>query len=208
MLPSGQKIFRARLLDDLLTEERLQTDPAHELGAPPTERTRAGRMNVEYIPAFYAAFSGDTAVAEIRPGIGEQVAIGEFTLRRELKTFDFTAFDRTDREHLEKAHTHTRYDFISQMEGEISKPILAFDRQREYIPTQIVAEYLREYFACDAVIYRSSMIKDRNRESRNIVLLNKGRPFVGVPAAPLAFTSFTSKDVADVVYRLVDPPPF
>jgi hypothetical protein len=195
MLPIGQKIYRARLLDDHLTDDRLRSDPAAELGAPPRERTRAGRMNVEYIPAFYAAFSRDTAVAEIRPGIGEQVGIGEFTLQRELKTFDFTDAD-------------TRYDFIDQMEGEISKPILAFDRQREYIPTQIVAEYLREYFGCDAVIYRSSMIKDRNQESRNIVLLNKGDPFVGVPAAPLAFTSFTVEEVADVVYRLADARPF
>ncbi len=212
MLPIGQKIYRARLLNDRLTEERLRSDPAGELGAPPRKRTGGGRMNVEYIPAFYAAFSGDTAVAEIRPGIGEQVAIGEFTLQRELKTFDFTAFDRANREHFEEAYAHTRahtrYDFIDQMEGEISKPILAFDRQREYIPTQIVAEYLREYFGCDAVIYRSSMIKDRNRESRNIVLLNKGDAFVGVPAAPLAFTSFTVKEVADVMYRLADAPPF
>lgn len=205
MLPIGQKIYRARLLDERLTQDRVRSNPAGELGAPPRERTRAGRMNVEYIPAFYAAFSGDTAVAEIRPGIGEQVAIGEFILQRELKTFDFTAFARADRE---EAHAHTRYDFISQMESEISKPILAFDRQREYIPTQIVAEYLREYFGCDAVIYRSSMIKDRNQESRNIVLLNKGDPFVGGQAAPLAYASFTAKEVADVMYTLVDAWPF
>jgi hypothetical protein len=184
ILPTGQKIFRARLLDDRLTEERLRTHPAEELGAPPRERTRAGRMNVEYIPAFYAAFSGDTAVAEIRPGIGEQVAIGEFILQRDLKTFDFTAFDRADHKHFEEAYAHTRYDFINQIESEISKPILMFDRQREYIPTQIVAGYVRDYFGCDAVIYRSSMIKDRNQESRNIVLLKKGDPFAGGQAAP------------------------
>ena len=208
MLPIGQKIYRARLLDDRLTEDTLRSNPAGELGAPPRERTPAGRMNVEYIPAFYAAFSGDTALAEIRPGIGEQVAIGEFTLQRELKTFDFTAFARADREHFREACAHTRYDFIDQMEGEISKPILALDRQREYIPTQIVAEYLREYFGCDAVIYRSSMIKDGNQESRNIVLLNKGEAFVGGQAAPLAYTSYTAKEVADVMYTLVDAWPF
>jgi hypothetical protein len=49
-------------------------------------------MNVEYIPVFYGAFSEETAVAEIRPGIGEEVAVGEFELRRELRVFDFTAF--------------------------------------------------------------------------------------------------------------------
>ena len=112
MLPIGQKIYRARLLGDHLTDDRLRSDPAGELGAPPRERTRAGRMNVEYIPAFYAAFSRDTAVAEIRPGHRRtESGIGEFTLQRELKTFDFTAFARAD---FNEAFSHTRYDFIDQ----------------------------------------------------------------------------------------------
>ncbi len=100
-------------------------------------------MNVEYIPAFYAAFSEETAVAEIRPGIGEHVAVGEFVVQRELRVFDFTVFARAPREQWKEVYGHTRYDFIHQMEGEISKPVLPFDRQREYIPTQIAAEYVR-----------------------------------------------------------------
>src|ERR1019366_6871199 len=98
----------------------------------------------------------------------------------------FTAFARADRERWGEAYAHTRYDFIDQMEGEISKPILPFDRQREYIPTQIVAEYIREYFGCDAVIYRSSMIKDRDKESRNIVFLNRGEAFTGTQSGLVA----------------------
>ena len=31
---------------------------------------------------------------------------------------------RAAREHFEEVYAHTRYDFINQMEGEISKPIL------------------------------------------------------------------------------------
>jgi RES domain len=207
-LPVGQKIYRARLIDDGLKVEKLRQNPADELGAPPKELTRAGRMNVEYIPAFYAAFSEETAVAEIRPGIGEQIAIGEFVLQHELKVFDFTAFARADRERWGEAYAHTRYDFIDQMEGEISKPILPFDRQREYIPTQIVAEYIREYFGCDAVIYRSSMIKVRDKESRNIVFLNRGEAFTGTQSAPLAFSRYTAKEIADITYELSDAWPF
>ena len=201
-LPVGQKVYRARLVDNGLKEEKLRQNPIGELGAPPKERAGAGRMNVEYIPAFYAAFSEETAVAEIRPGIGEHIAIGEFVLQRELKVFDFTAFARAGHEQWREAYAHTRYEFITQMEGEISKPVLPFDRQREYIPTQIVAEYIREYFGCDAVIYRSSMIKDRNKESRNIVFLNKGEKFVGTQGAPLAFARYATKEITDVTYEL------
>lgn len=202
-LSVGQKIYRARLLSDTLTEDQLKREPAKELGPPPPERARAGRMNAEYIPAFYAAFSEDTAVAEIRPGIGEKLAVGEFVLQREVKVFDFTAFARAGHEKWKETYAHTRYDFISQMEDEISKSIMPTDRQREYIPTQIVAEYLKEYFDCEAVIYRSSMIKDGNQESRNIVLLNGGIAFVGESVAPLAFSKYIIKEVLNVTYELV-----
>jgi hypothetical protein len=53
VLKAGRKIFRARILDDGFTEEILARDPDKQLGAPPRDRAQAGRMNVEYIPAFY-----------------------------------------------------------------------------------------------------------------------------------------------------------
>jgi hypothetical protein len=52
---AGQKIFRARILDGSFTDAVLELNPAKELGAPPKDRALAGRMNVEYIPAFYGA---------------------------------------------------------------------------------------------------------------------------------------------------------
>ncbi|MDR6284956.1 hypothetical protein HNR47_000939 [Methylopila jiangsuensis] len=200
-LPVGQRLYRARLLGRDLTEEKLRSNAAAELGAPPREKAAAGRMNVEFIPAFYAAFSLETAVAEIRPGIGEEVAIGEFEVRTELKVFDFTAFARKRDEHWEQMIRHTRYDFIKQMEDMISKPVLPSDRQREYIPTQIVGEYLKRYFNCDAVIYKSAMMKDAEIDTRNIVIWNKGRLFVG-EGAPLAYVGHEIKEVANVTYRL------
>jgi hypothetical protein len=201
----GERLYRARLLDDGFNEEQLNHNPARELGAPPRDKTRAGRMNVEYIPAFYAAFSEETAVAEIRPGIGEQVAVGEFEVQQELRVFDFTAFSRATDDEWKQAYEHTRYDFIKQMEDEISKPILPFEKQREYIPTQMVAEYLREYFACDAVVYRSAMIKDHKKEARNIVILNTGLPFVGASAA-LFYRKHRVKEVSNVTYELTEFP--
>ena len=206
-LPVGQKVYRARLLDDPNLNERVRRNPAAELGAPPKERTRPGRMNVEFIPGFYAAFGEETAVAEIRPGIGEVVAIGEFELQKALKVFDFTVFARTEGDGWKKAFAHTRYEFIHEMEGEISKPILPNDKQREYIPTQIVAEYLGECFGCDAVIYRSSMMKEHDKESRNIVLLNKGAAFIGDACSSLVYRSHKIKTVRNIVYDLRDDLP-
>lgn len=202
-LKAGTKLYRARLLDNEFTEEALQKNPALELGAPPKERARAGRMNVEYIPAFYAAFCEETAVSEIRPGIGDKVAVGEFVLAGDLKVFDFTAFSRAQGTEWRELVKHTRYDFITQMEDEISKPISPFAKQREYIATQIVAEYLRHYFACDAVIFKSSMHRDDKMDNRNIVILNRGMEFVGSGnESILSYSHHRISDIVDVVYKI------
>jgi RES domain len=202
-LEIGQKIYRARLLDDGFTEAKLDENPARELSAPPKEKARAGRMSVEYIPVFYGAFSEETAVAEIRPGIGDHVVVGEFVLLKQLRVFDFTAFSRSLGEAWNESYAHTRYDFITQMQDEISKPILPFERQREYIATQIVAEYLREYFNCDAIIYQSSMHKSDQDDNRNIVILNRGIDFVG-PAATsiLALSRRDVRHIMNVSYEI------
>lgn len=199
-LKAGQVIFRARVLDDGFNHDHFRHSPAAELSAPPKERARAGRMNVEYIPAFYAAFSEETAIAEMRPSIGDKVAVGEFVLQKDITVLDFTVFSSLADDKRKEAYFHTRYDFIRQMEGEISKPILPFEKQREYFATQIVAEYLREYFGCDAVIYKSSMIRSGDADNRNVVIFYKGSEFVGNEQV-LSLSRHHVANVQDVVYR-------
>jgi hypothetical protein len=204
-LKAGQKLFRARILDDDFTDDRLRKSPESELSAPPKTKARAGRMNVEYIPAFYGAFSQETAIAEIRPSIGDKIATGDFVLLNDIRVFDFTAFSKLDGDSWREAVAHTRYDFIKQMESEISKPILPFEKQREYIATQIAAEYLREYFGCDAVIYRSSMHKSNETDNRNIVIFYKGTEFVGKGTGSiLSLSHHHVTEIADIVYKTFD----
>jgi len=202
-LPAGQAVFRARLLNDDLSEEAIEANPAACLGAPPVNRTQPGRMNVELIPAFYAAFSRETAIAELRPGTGDIIAVGEFVTRVPLRVFDFTVFDRRA-EDWHRFFDHSRYDFITQMQAEISKPIRPHERQREYIATQIVAEYLRSYFGCDAVIYHSSMQRDEGTEKRNIVVLHR-EMFVGAEnPSVLSYVDWSLKEIRDVRYTIID----
>jgi RES domain len=204
LLNAPQRIFRARILDGNFTEEVLKNQPARELGAPPRERAAAGRMNVEYIPAFYGAFSEETAVAEMRPGIGERVAIGEFALQKDVKVFDFTVFSRAPHEEPSNDYPHTRYGFIKQMEHEISRRVLPYEKQLQYISTQIVAEYLKQYFGCEAVIYSSSVVRGPAADRRNIVFLPRAEGFVGENMAVLKYRVFAVKEVRDVNYQLVE----
>lgn len=202
-LGAAQTLYRARLMRDDLTEEVLNADGATRLGAPPAERTQGGRMNVEFIPVFFAAFSKATVVAELRPSIGDSIAIGTFKTRVSLKVFDFTVFDQRAEDHRHFVE-HSRYDFITQLQTEISRPVRPHERQREYIATQIVAEYLKSFFGCDAIIYRSAMQRDEEQDDRNIVILNRAG-FVG-DADPnvLSYTGWSMEDVTDVRYTTMD----
>jgi RES domain len=206
-LAPDQTLFRARLMNDELTAEALEANGGTLLGAPPSNRTQGGRMNVEFIPVFYATFARSTAVAELRPGIGNSIAIGRFRTRVPLKVFDFTVFEQraADRKHF---YDHSRYDFITQMQDEISRPVRPHERQREYIATQIVAEYLKSFFGCDAVIYKSSMQRDDTEDNRNIVILHRDT-FVGTedPNA-VSYVDWSLQEVVDVRYSTVDGMPF
>ena len=74
------------------------------------------------------------------------------------------------------------------------------ERQREYIATQIVAEYLKSFFGCDAIIYRSAMQRDEEQDVRNIVILNRDG-FVG-EADPyvLSYSGWSMEDVRSAVH--------
>lgn len=93
-IPKGKKIYRARKLENGIDHNKIKQDPLRELGPPPAISTINGRMNVQHIPVFYGAFDQDVAVCETQPFIEENVAVGEFTITRDIKIFDFTVYDR------------------------------------------------------------------------------------------------------------------
>lgn len=222
-LKAGTRILRGRVLSDELTENVINKDPFNCLGAPPPIKTIAGRMNVNFIPAFYGAFDAMTVIAEVRPSIGDVVAIGEFLLEQDITVFDFTAYDKAYEPHRPSEYISdgSRYGFIRDMQEEISKPISSFQQSIEYIPTQIVAEYLREHFECDAVIYKSSVHIDANSDTRNIVIFNRNPSYIFtqlnepdpdtgslvkyVPAsfgALLKYRSYTLRSIKDIQYTV------
>jgi hypothetical protein len=161
-------IYRARKINSIQDYKTIQKDPEKELGCPPKEKTVAGRMNVEFIPVFYGAFSKNTAITEVQPHKEELICVGEFTLLEDLKVFDFTA----NAEKKVATEGHSRYDRINEIESKISQPISPNTKVLDYIPTQIIAEYLREHFNVDAIIYRSSWFDDSEEGTKNIVIFD------------------------------------
>ncbi|MBI4718965.1 MAG: RES domain-containing protein [Planctomycetes bacterium] len=145
-LPTGSTIFRARNHDP-----HVRPRGAKEMGPPSAEQARtATRMTPPGIPAFYGALEVDTAGQEaIYASRRRNVTLGQWTLCCDLTVVDIgsvtdvplpSIFDEESRD-LRPVLT-----FVRRFAEEVSGPIKKDGREHiEYVPTQIVAEYIRHY---------------------------------------------------------------
>lgn len=155
------RLFRALAHDP---SERLRA--ANELGAPPSERAGNNRMSGVGISMFYGAETAKTAITEIRPSRKEAVTVGSWKPGRELVYLDLLAakpipsiFDMTAR------RDRTWLRFLAEFADDLAQPINPRISPIEYIPTQIITEYVRDHVRTpddrqvDAIRYRSSLNK-------------------------------------------------
>ena len=167
---------------------------AEELGPPPShEAVQSNRMNPPGIPIFYAADQPETALLEtaIAPG---QFAVGEFKTLRDATLLDLTDIPLPSLFEPSTVNTkflrHRALIFLRYIAAEISRPI---ERDKyvhiEYVPTQVVAEYLHsqpimEPVKVDGIKYSSSarwcgtsyalfVTQDNLRESSRVALFQE-----------------------------------
>jgi hypothetical protein len=173
------QIYRARKANRIEDRERIVEDPSSQLGPPPEKLRRAGRMNASGILAFYGAFDADTCVAELRPAVGETVVSARFELTRPILVLDTTKFTGRPKAINIFAPTYvTRmrlWKFMAKFMNEISRPCLPDDEHLDYVPTQVVSEYLVHLHklkiddderSIEAIIYRSA----QNGNGKNIAI--------------------------------------
>jgi hypothetical protein len=173
-LPEKSVVYRARKLSQLDTQKDVLKNK-NFIFPPSCEKATVGRMNHAFIPIFYGAFSQDCAVIECQPYINQRVAVGEFLTQRSIKLFDFTVYHELyDHKYAKpkfEKYSDPRYTLINHMQKEISKPIEPDSKALDYIPTQIMTEYIRRKFGVDGIIFFSSLITPiTNVDHRNIAL--------------------------------------
>lgn len=186
------RIYRARKGNSIEERERIVQDPAKQLGPPPEKLRRAGRMNPSGILAFYGAFDLDTCVAELRPAVGETVIAAEFHLTRPILVLDTTKFSGRPKAINIFAQTHvTRmrlWKFMTTFMSEIARPCLPDDEHLDYVPTQVVSEYLTHLhkfkrgeneMTIDAIIYRSA----QNGNGNNIAIFGSAAVVEGATSS-------------------------
>ena len=201
----GMELFRARLIGGDADYKEIAADPASRMGAPPAHLRRAGRMNAAGIAVFYGATDTDTAIAELRPAVGAFVCIATFKLRRPLHVLDLTRFTRPGKQidifAKNQVKRSTQWAFMQSFSNEISKPILPGDEHLEYVPAQVVAEYLArhpmkwrgEEVAVEAIIFRSA----QNPSGKNIAIVGDAAEAIRSDDAGHSFSPSPSSNTTD-----------
>lgn len=147
ILPTGTKLFRARICKSESMLRDFKRYPYHHIGPPPKEQTPAGRMNPEGVTVFYGTREMDTCFAEMRPALGNDVAIITLKTTKPLRVLDFSRLERIRRS---GALSFFQPDYIEQIEKQeflhhihrlISQPVVP-GRETDYLITQTMAEYL------------------------------------------------------------------
>jgi hypothetical protein len=154
-------LYRARVFQSKAKLEEALKRPDTELGPPPAMAAAAGRMNAHGISVFYGAVDPSTALAEVRPPVGSRVLVGRFELLRSVQLIDVEAlgsvnvdgsvFDRDFIQRLERAK------FLKWLSHRISMPVMPDDESFDYLPTQVIADFLASKAnpPLDGIIYPS-----------------------------------------------------
>jgi len=177
LLPSiGIAIEHARLTRPLLPGSRLfraQThhpdehlEGAERLGSPPADNAASNRMSAAGISIFYGAQDPDTTIAEVRNAETDPqrsaITIGVFEVLKGLRIVDLSAIPEPPGLFHPDAYARPALRFLRDFAEDLSRGV-SRDRLEhvDYVPTQVVAEWLRYEFApdgrpIDGIAYRSA----------------------------------------------------
>ena len=168
-------IWRARTAQSTKELKAILVSPAREIGPPPPNLAKSGRMNAHGIPVFYGVIDESTCIAEVRAPVGSNVVVARFELLRPVQLLDLDALSKVyvggSYFNPDYAVRKGRMSFLRRLVREISRPVMPQDEAFEYLTTQVVAEYLaNKVTPClDGIIFSSSQT---GGTGLNVVLFN------------------------------------
>lgn len=126
-------------------------------GAPPSELASAGRCNSEGVAYLYAAQEEHTAIAEIRPYVGDTISIATLQPKRDLKLVNLD-YDPS----AVVSGSEFFYNEIQQEFSQVNK-----GKKNDYLITQYITS-LVAHSGYDGLCFRSSLVED----GTNYVIFN------------------------------------
>ena len=168
--PETLKIFRARQHSN-----NKELKNVIDLGSPPENAAQANRLSPAGIPMFYCAFDSKTAIIEILDfgKTNETITVGEFTNLKTLNLIDFSKLEWISIFDEERRHLRESALLLRKFVSDLSSPISNDGSQHiEYVPTQVVTEYLKNSFTLDGEIEIHGMIyPSSKRQSKSCIVL-------------------------------------
>ncbi len=142
-LNESTNFFRTRINKiqiDKKDDEKKPKSPEDML-APPPEITAQGRINPKGIPYLYLASDENTAIAEVRPWVGEWISVAKISLNQKISIVNFTsgnllADNSSNQEQTAADVTWDLFNFL------FSRPVTEKD-ELEYLHTQYIAESIK-----------------------------------------------------------------
>ena len=138
-----------------------------DLLAPPPEKASNGRANPQGIPYLYLAEDAQTAIAEIKPDIGDNITIASFCLAKDIKVVDITAGVPSL---IEAIYSKDKQSFDHLWFGikmSFQVPVKA-GHPLGYLPTQYITELFKTE-GYDGIKFNSV----QNQEKFNLTLFDK-----------------------------------
>jgi len=180
ILETGTRLVRARIgsYEEEREEEngelRILSGPLHpkELKAPPPNKTKDARINPRGISYLYLSNSVETTILEVRPWIGQEVSVGYFEIKKDLKCVD-TSRDKKGTfiylgEEKPKLSPGKKEEYVwGGINSSFSRPVRSEDETINYIPTQYLSEFFKTN-GYDGIIYKSALTE----KGYNIVLFD------------------------------------
>ena len=180
ILETGTKLVRARI--GSYEEEREEENgelrilsgplPPKELMAPPPNKTKDARINPRGISYLYLSNSVETAILEVRPWIDQEVSVGYFEIKKDLKCVDTSRDKKGTFIYLGKGKPNLsqgkKEEYVwGGINSSFSRPVRSEDETINYIPTQYLSEFFKTN-GYDGIIYKSALTE----KGYNIVLFD------------------------------------
>jgi len=170
-LRKGSILFRAQRgcdkepIFDQATNEHIADDDypyKKERMFPLKEKSIEGRANPRGISYLYLSSDKNTACAEARPWKDSIISLGIFHVKKNIKIIDCSKVKKKFEFFLEQPEPHIKEECVwADINNTFSQPVNPNDPKTEYIPTQIIAEIIREQ-GYDGIAYKSSLEKGYN----------------------------------------------
>lgn len=164
----GEKFWRAQLGSDWHEEtvdEPLQLPHPPERMKPSPYEASEGRVNPKGIPCLYLATTKETAMAEVRPWLHQDITVWQFKTIRELRLIDCSVHAPKRggyKFYLEEPDEEKRGKAVwADIDRAFSRPVTPSDKSSDYVPTQIIAELFKNN-GFDGILYKSSLSNGLN----------------------------------------------